>query len=358
MAKLPGGEPSIETKAQAGRSGRLLRWYDRVKRPLPWRRDKDPYRVWLSEVMLQQTRVATAIPYYERFLRAFPSVRALAGASDDEVRALWSGLGYYRRARMLHQAAQRVVDAGKFPRTAAQWRELPGVGSYTAAAVASICFGERVVALDGNLERVIARLEAFDGNPKSASGGRHLRAAGHHLLDAKRPGDSNQALMELGATICLPVQPRCEECPLASSCQARRSERVEHYPVRSGSEIKTRHQLIAVCVRNGSRLLLFRRRHDSKLLPGTWETPWVLAGEEDPESALGSRYGGTWVLGERIGSVRHSVTSRELSVDVHEGTLEASEVAESRPARWSDVADLEELPHSSLVRKIFRAARS
>jgi A/G-specific adenine glycosylase len=210
MAKVPRGGSELERTATCDRrAGLLLAWYEKVKRPLPWRRDNEAYRVWLSEVMLQQTRVETAIPYYRRFLKAFPSVEALAKAGENEVQALWSGLGYYQRSRRLLRAAREVARVGDFPQTLAGWQKLPGVGPYTAAAVMSIVHGERVVALDGNIERVLSRLDAYGKNPKTAAGKRFLARVAEPWLDAVRPGDSNQALMELGATVCLPRNPRC-----------------------------------------------------------------------------------------------------------------------------------------------------
>lgn len=357
MVKIPSGKSDTETVAHSGRAGLLLAWYERVKRPLPWRQDRDAYRIWLSEVMLQQTRVETAIPYYERFLKSFPSVDALARAGEDEVHALWSGLGYYRRARMLSRAAREVVRAGGFPRTAEGWRQLPGVGPYTAAAVVSIVFAERVVALDGNIERVLARLEAYDENPRTAAGKRFLTQAAEPWLDADRPGDSNQALMELGATICLVRSPLCRQCPIAESCVARRQGRVDDYPRRARAVRKEKRSLQAVMVRRSDRFLLFRRDSRSKLLAGTWELPWVDSDDANPSKSLAERYGGVWRVGRRIGSIRHTITRRNLVVTVSEGGLEDGDgVAEGRGARWASLAELDDLPHSSLVRKAFLAA--
>jgi A/G-specific adenine glycosylase len=194
---------------------RLLRWYDVHRRDLPWRGERDPYRIWLSEVMLQQTRVAAASGYYQRFLRRFPTVRHLARARISSVMAAWSGLGYYRRARALHQAARQVAQLGQFPASAAGLRQLPGIGRYTAAAVASIAFGEAVAVVDGNVERVLRRLT---GRELAREEQWDLAA---FLLSRARPGDFNQALMELGATVCLPRQPKCLACPLVEACATR-----------------------------------------------------------------------------------------------------------------------------------------
>ena len=198
----------------------LLRWYDQHRRDLPWRRDADPYRVWVSEIMLQQTRVAAVLDHYARFMERFPTVQVLAAAREASVLAAWSGLGYYNRARRMHQAAKVIVRErhGKFPQTAEDWRELPGIGRYTAAAIASIAFGEAVAVVDGNVERVLSR---FHGQDESREGAWQQAEA---LLDHRRPGDFNQAMMELGAVVCTPRAPQCLLCPLNTWCVSRGAE--------------------------------------------------------------------------------------------------------------------------------------
>jgi len=350
-ARTTGRRPAESTDSAA-----LLNWFDRVKRPLPWRLDRDPYRVWISEAMLQQTRVETAIPFFERFLHALPSLEELARADEARVRALWSGLGYYRRAGMLHEAARRIVANGWFPKTAREWQLLPGVGPYTAAAVASIAFGEKVAAVDGNVERVLTRFEAYGQNPKSAAGRRFIARVAEGWLEDERPGDGNQALMELGATVCLPSRPLCESCPIAAGCRARRLQKVDAYPYRPPPTAKRDVRMIAVCVRHGGRLLLFRRGAGEQLLAGTWEIPWVRSGEPNPEVALARRYGGIWKIGRRLATVRHSITTRRISVGAHQGTFDGEEVEQGTEVAWANLVELERLPHSSLVRKLFLAA--
>ncbi len=350
--------PSRETAP----SRALLAWFDRHRRDLPWRRDRDPYRVWLSEIMLQQTRVEAVIPYYERFLARFPTVDALARAPIDEVLALWSGLGYYRRARQLHAAAGRIAAAGEFPRTVEQWRELPGVGSYTAAAVASIAFGVVTPVLDGNVERVMARRLAEAGDPKRGPVRARLLAAAAELLDPARPGDGNQALMELGATLCLPRRAACGECPLAAGCRAAAAGDPERYPPpRRRRATESRRLLVAVVARHG-RVLLYRRPAESALLPGSWELPWVEldGGAGEPAGLLAGKYGGgAWRLGPALGRVRHGITFRDLEVTVcrgEVGTAAAGEVREGGESGWFDAAERAALPMSSLVGKALRAA--
>src|SRR6266850_4724238 len=201
----------------------LLGWFRQFQRDLPWRQTSDPYRIWLSEIMLQQTRVAAAIPYYERFSQRFPDVHALAAAPPEEVLRLWSGLGYYSRARNLQKAAQRIVakHGGQFPTRMDDALALPGIGNYTAAAILSIAFGEKHAVLDGNVARVLARLGAIRGDLREPQRWQELQKKADRLLEPKSPGDWNQAMMELGATVCTPKAPRCLECPAQDWCRAR-----------------------------------------------------------------------------------------------------------------------------------------
>jgi A/G-specific adenine glycosylase len=367
----------------------LLSWFDRHRRDLPWRRTRDPYRIWVSEVMLQQTRVEAVRPYYERFLARFPTVEDLARAPLDEVLALWSGLGYYRRARQLHAAARRIADAGEFPRTLDRLLELPGVGSYTAAAVASIAFGLAVPVLDGNVERVMARRLALAEDPKRGASRALLLAAAAALLDPSRPGDGNQALMELGATLCLPRQPRCELCPLRPGCVAAREGRQEMYPPpRRRRPTEIRRLLVAVVASRGNpdRVLLFRRSPRLPLaapgtapspgLPaGSWELPWLELQDEQaspprvrpaakaaPGDARGrglaEKYGGDWRLGPALAAVRHGITYRDLRVTIHGAELlsaGADEVREGVDSGWFDAGERAALPMSALVGKVLRA---
>jgi A/G-specific adenine glycosylase len=221
----------------------------------------------------------------------------------------------------------------------------------------SIVHGERVVALDGNIERVLSRLDAYGKNPKTAAGKRFLARVAEPWLDAVRPGDSNQALMELGATVCLPRNPRCPSCPIVEYCRAKGLQRVDSYPWRPRTPRIEKRRLLTVCVRQRDRLLLFRRDSESGLLAGTWELPWIDSDSADPCKALSGRYGGKWKLGECLGSIRHTITNRNLTVTLCEGEHESQEtVAERREARWANLEELDGLPHSSLVRKVCLAA--
>jgi A/G-specific adenine glycosylase len=329
----------------------LLAWFDRHRRDLPWRRTRDPYGIWLSEVMLQQTRIETALPYYQRFLEKFPTVEDLARADIAEVLALWSGLGYYRRARQLHAAARKVVEIGGFPRTVEELRELPGIGPYTAAAVASIAFGVVEPVLDGNVERVLSRWLALELDPKSRPARERMLAAAAGLLDPERAGDSNQALMEVGATVCVPKRPRCLLCPIAPGCQAAGGD-PERFPVARAKRERELHRLLVAVVERDGGVLLFRRAEDRALLAGTWELPWTSL-EPAPEQGLAERYGGRWSLGPKVGGVRHSITFRALELDVHRAEI----VTPAPDGTWGWFGERERagMPLSSLVAKVLRA---
>jgi len=337
---------------------RLLRWYDANRRELPWRRSREPYRVWLSEIMLKQTKVATVIPYFETFVERFPAVVDLAAAPLDEVLAMWSGLGYYRRARWMHRTAIEIAEGGgRFPKTARELEALPGIGSYTAAAIASIAFDEVVAVVDGNVERVVSRMLGLREDPKSARARSRIIAAATSRLDPRRPGDSNQAMMELGATVCRPRRPECSSCPLASGCRARESGSPESFPKpRRRRRTEPVERLVALVV-DGERVLLFRRPEDSELLAGLWELPQVPWQEnrKEMERALAESYGGRWRLGKALQTVRHSITFRALRLRVFEAEVEGWEsVAEGMEAARVALKERERYACSSQVEKILR----
>lgn len=263
---------SSQGRAEVRRA--LLRWFAKNARELPWRGTRDPYVIWLSEVMLQQTRVDQARPYFERFLAAFPTVESLAAASRDDVLRLWQGLGYYHRAHNLHKAAQRIVSesGGTFPATAAGWRALPGVGRYTAAAIACIAFNEPVAVVDGNVARVLARLYDVTGRIDETPVRNRLWRLAEGLLSKRRPGDFNQALMELGACVCRPKAPACPVCPVRNYCRARAAGVEQERPVRRAKNpVPSREYVVAVIEKRGRYLLV--KRADAGLLAGLWEFP-------------------------------------------------------------------------------------
>lgn len=305
----------------------LLRWFAVHARDLPWRHTRDPYAIWVSEVMLQQTRVEVVRGRWERFLRRFPTLASLAGAAQSEVLAEWAGLGYYRRARSLHEAAERIVDlhGGALPTDSASLRLLPGFGAYTAGAVASIAFGERAVAIDGNVERVIARLLMLDQDPSRGPAQREVVRLARALLEGSDPAALNQALMELGATVCTPRSPRCDACPWHSSCRARAAGVAENYPRRTPRKASVEVASYAAVVRR-SGTHLYRRRPEGEPNAGLWElptTPWH-PGSPEPDAGrdaledLGRLLERNWQVGDAVVSVRHGITHHRITVVGHE----------------------------------------
>jgi A/G-specific adenine glycosylase len=331
----------------------LLAWYDRQRRDLPWRDERDPYRVWVSEVMLQQTQVATVIPYYERFLRRFPSLADLAAASLDEVLKAWEGLGYYARARHLHAAARQVMAdyAGRLPASYASLRQLPGLGDYTAGALASIAFGEQVPAVDGNVKRVLARLFAISQPVSGGAAARRLRAAAAELTPPDRPGDFNQALMELGATLCLPAAPRCLLCPVQAECAGLAQGIQESLPVKSPHRKLPHYDVTAAVIRRDDGCLLIAQRKPEAMLGGLWEFP---GGKCQPGEALPDclrreireELGVEIEVGRQLTTIRHSYTHFRISLHVFEcrhlrGEPQALDCADWRwvePGRLADFA--------------------
>lgn len=328
----------------------LLTWYDLHRRDLPWRASRDPYRVWLSEIMLQQTRVAAVIAHYQEFLRRFPTVEKLAAAREASVLAAWSGLGYYRRARMLHAAAKVIVRefGGKFPNTMQGLRELPGIGRYTAAAIASIAFDEPVAVVDGNVERVLQRISG------KRLAGEELWQAANRLLDTKRPGDFNQAIMELGATVCTPRAPACLTCPVIELCVTRG----ELTGKGKATAQKKREIHYALHCQNGD-VLLVQRARDTSLMPGMWELPEISDGRVQSDKQVpparftslrndkGTR-ASTYLLAF---SLRHSITVTDYTVRVWKNTA-PSDIT----GKWIPRERLERMALTGLARKILRKA--
>jgi len=352
---------SLEALDMALRSA-LLAWYARERRDLPWRRTRDPYAIWVSETMLQQTRVETARPYWERFVRELPTVQSLAEAPESRVLALWSGLGYYRRARMMHAAARRVVaeHGGRLPAEAEALRSLEGVGAYTAGAIASIAFGRRVALVDGNVARVLARWFAVTDDVKSAGGSARTWRLAERLVEGlapgQEPGDWNQALMELGATVCTPRDPACGGCPVAALCEAHRRGIASELPRVAKKRQPATQQRVAIVLSSGRALLLARRRSDA-LFGGLWEPPSA----EDGLPALAARLGVDANELRAAGHVVHVLSHRRLRVDVAHGPLGARRRwalpgPDYEEVRVVPLRELGERAHSTLARKILRMA--
>ena len=350
----------VLTRARADRArSRLLDWYDGARRDLPWRRTRDPYAIWISETMLQQTRVETVIPYWERFLARFPNVEALATADQDAVYDHWAGLGYYSRARNLHAAAKQIVadHAGSLPEEADQLRELPGIGRYTAGAVASIAFERPEPVVDGNVVRVLARWLGIRRDVGDKEIAARIWEEATALARGERPGDLNQAVMELGATVCTPRSPRCDDCPLARSCDARRVGDTETLPIKEKKVKVRRVRGVAVWLARRDRVLAVKREAGG-LLGGLWELPGGdLEPREKPEPGavrllgeqLGVEPGGV----RRAGSVSHTFTHRELTLHLLRAELDGGRIRPKglREHRWLAAGQVRSLSTATVTRK-------
>jgi A/G-specific adenine glycosylase len=334
----------------------LLGWYEQHGRDLPWRKKRDPYPIWVSEIMLQQTRAAAVIDHYRMFLTRFPNAQALAAASEEAVLAAWSGLGYYRRARLMHQCARQIGEehGGCFPRNSESLRALPGIGRYTAAAIASLAFGEPVAVVDGNVERVLRRLigkNTTGVDLTTAQIWQHAQA----LLAGNRPGDFNQAMMELGATVCLPREPRCAVCPVRRWCATQGEHPRTKQTSRGTSRQRKKEIWCALEWRNGKgkhdgagsgQIRLVQRNKEASLMPGMWELPqWSGAPRVAPVAVPWRTF-------------RHSITNTDYTVHVMRN-LRLRNTADARLAakgKWVASDRLAELPITGLTRKILRAS--
>ena len=353
------GDGELTPRRRAGLRAALLAWYRVHRRDLPWRRTRDPYAIWISEAMLQQTRVETVIPYYERFLARFPDVAALATADLDDVTALWAGLGYYSRARNLHRAARLVMErhAGRLPDDVDALRKLPGIGRYTAGALASIAFDKPAPIVDGNVARVLARLLAIDGDLRGPANQARLWSEAEALARGEDPGALNQGLMELGATVCTPRAPRCTACPCARHCAARAQGRAEELPVRTRPTEVSRVEAVAVFLERHDRVLAVQRPQRG-LLGGLWELPGgELRNREAPARALARTLSEGLGLGVRdtepLGTIEHAFTHRLLRVHVFRGTAGAGRVRRAgwHAHRWVSRSALAALPLGGPTRK-------
>lgn len=350
-ASIEGEGPPVASVAPA-----LVAWFDHHARDLPWRHDRTGYRVWVSEVMLQQTRVSTVIPYYDRFLTAFPTLGELAAADIARVLSLWSGLGYYRRARGLHEGARDVAArfGGELPATVEGLRSIKGIGPYTAGAIASLAFGVRAPIVDGNVIRVLSRLYAITDDARQARVQKQIWALAEALLPAERPGAFNEAMMELGATVCLPRDPLCLVCPLSSMCAARRRGIERSLPLLAPPKAPTLVHAAALVARRPGEVLLGRRRPDA-LFGGLWEPPTV----EAPTAAEAAADLTSFARdATSAGTVSHTLSHRKMQVNVYAGN------PASAPAyppvydeiQWVQEARLAEYGISTLARKLLKKA--
>ncbi len=343
------------------RNQQLLAWFDQNQRSMPWRETKDPYAIWVSEVMLQQTRVETVIPYYLRWMEAFPTVQALAGANQEEVLKLWEGLGYYSRGRNLHKAAQMVMDelGGVMPLTSQALEKLPGIGRYTAAAIASIAYDEVVPVVDGNVKRVLSRWFDFEIEVNTPAGEKYCWELATEIVSQTRTGDYNQAMMELGALICLPTNAKCAACPVQQFCVAFKNATVEERPVKkSKKEVPTVRVGAAVMMDKTGKVLITKRPQDA-MLAGMWEFPGgkqeageeiksTVARELQEEMQLEVR------ATEKLGTYRHAYTHFKVVLDAYfceiiGGTMK---LIYADDAQWVKIESLNDYPMGKIDRMI------
>ncbi len=337
----------------------LLDWFATQRRELPWRSDREPYRIWISEIMLQQTRVDQAIPYFNRFMDRFPDIDSLAAASIDEVLSLWEGLGYYSRAHNMHRTAGIVAEerAGYLPSTLPELRALPGIGPYTAAAVASIAFGEPHAVVDGNVIRVLSRVFRLEHDAKSTGMRNAVQQIGDRLIPDDAPGRFNEAMMELGALICTPRAPLCDECPISSVCRARAAGVVENYP-RSAPKAAIPHRQISVGLIIVDDAILIQRRPDDGMLGGLWEFP---GGKQEPDETLietcrrevMEETGLEVEVERKLGSVRHAYSHFRITLHAYVcGIVSGTLLDDGIPRVWASLDELDKYAFPRANRRI------
>ncbi len=349
-------------KSNATFRRKLLQWYDKNKRDLPWRRTQDPYAIWVSEIMLQQTQVATVLPYYAKFLKKFPTLQSLAGATEEEVLSLWSGLGYYRRAKLLKSGAETVQAEWKgiLPAEPAALREIPGIGPYTAGAIASIAFNRPAPLVDGNVIRVFSRLFMLKGHAKSATLQKQVWELAAELIDEKNPGDFNQALMELGATVCRVVQPRCESCPVRTSCRASQESQPEQFPETPPNPKTIRLRRVVGLCRQDDQILLVKRVKP-RWFQGMWELPHEYINPEDDalttlQNFLRTQLGVSLKNLRTLPNTSHSITHHRIATLAWLGQTQG----QLRPkkslgeAQFFPLDRLESYPLSNFDRKVLQ----
>ncbi|MDP6478370.1 MAG: A/G-specific adenine glycosylase [Nitrospinaceae bacterium] len=323
---------------------KLFAWYDKTKRDLPWRDTKNPYNIWVSEIMLQQTQVKTVLPYYLRWIKTFPTVEKLAGASERKVLKLWEGLGYYSRARNLRKAAQIIVKDmnGKVPDTVAGLMALPGIGRYTAGAIASIAFGLKAPVLDGNVKRVLSRLFCLNENGATSASENRLWQKAADLLPTRRPGDFNQALMELGATVCTPKSPTCLQCPVRTSCEVFRRGTLELFPpAKKKAPAKKIEVSAAIILRN--RKIYIQQRAKGGLMGGLWEFP---GGKREKKESMEDclrreikeELGASITILDKVMTIKHTYTQFRVTLHVFNCRLNGQRLRPNGCEQWKWVS--------------------
>ena len=347
----------LDSKAKSSIRRKLLKWFDEQQRDLPWRNNKTPYRIWISEIMLQQTQVATVIAYYQRFIKQFPNVKKLAAANESEVLKLWEGLGYYRRARQLHAAAKVIVDehGGKFPTEFEKVLALPGIGRYTAGAILSIALDQKQPILEGNTIRLFARLMLLSDDTTTSNSQKQLWSFSESLLPNKRVGDFNQALMELGSEVCKPRNPLCTDCPLKLHCPTRAENRQREIP-RPKKQPKYEEVSEAVVVVKRNSRILMRQCQPDERWAGLWDFPRFTVTSADAEAQLANDLSAATGLSTKLESsdvqIKHAVTRFKITLDCYESTDVKNRLRKDTAFQWLELDELPELPLSVTGRKI------
>ncbi len=357
MTSEPPALPTLARRRSIQRN--VIAWFAEAQRALPWRRDPTPYHVWIAEIMAQQTRLAAVQPYYERFLKRFPDVATLAAAPLDDVLAAWSGLGYYRRAHHLHHAARLVVNryGGQLPSDVLELQQLPGIGRYTAGAIASIAFGRPVPLLDGNVMRVFTRLYDLSGDITRSG----TRSELWRLVEAHVPTDDprsyNEGLMELGALVCTPRSPACSQCPIRGSCRAQQNGTVALRPVKKAKAEPVNVRLLSVLVRNLAGAVLLARQNDQGIYAGLWGLPHCPAVGHNDRQTLAAGLKLPMKFGRKLGRIEHVLTHRRLILDLYTAELTAPLPLRDGSFRWvRNNADLAKLGVSRLTRRALAIA--
>lgn len=362
MARVsPAAAYAIDRRELPALRRALVQWSIAHHRQLPWRNIGDPYRVWISEVMLQQTTVAAVIPYYERFLAKFPDVQSLAAAQETDVLRLWEGLGYYSRARNLHKGAKELVAerGGEFPREVSELQSLPGIGRYTAGAIASFAFDERAPIVEANTLRLYCRLLGFDGDPRSSAGQEVLWSFAEAILPKQHPGGFNQALMDLGATVCTPAEPKCRECPLKRYCRAFKDNRVGEIPRSAKRQAITDVKAYAVAIHRQGEYLL-RRCPPKERWAGLWDFPRFESEEEFSSTAALERRLAEWVreltglqisVGDQVSEFRHGVTRFRITLGCFTAQFASGRLRTGSEWAWATPEKMSSYPLSVTGRK-------
>jgi A/G-specific adenine glycosylase len=346
---------------------RLIPWFLQNKRAMPWRGNRTPYRIWISELMLQQTRVDQVTPYFQRFMKRFPSLKSLAAASQEEVLQMWEGLGYYSRARNLHKAAQIISSDwnGRFPNTAEEIVKLPGIGSYTAAAIGSLAFNLDMAVLDGNVIRVLSRLYAYATDTRTGTAKKELQQLADDLLVKGDAGNFNEAMMELGATVCLPRNPRCAECPLSAVCIGHKSGNPTGFPIKAPKK-KIPHIVVgAAVVTNGKSEVLIAQRREQDMLGGLWEFP---GGKQEPGESiqqciareLEEELGITVEIGEFLVTVKHAYSHFTMEMHTYFAKIKSGtpRPIHCQDFQWLEISNLRSVPYSTADLKIIEALKT